>query len=227
MVPGERGTVPLTIKPVRCRQTLPPKPRPKRARWGGGAPPLGDALGQPSRPQPGPPRTSLSICCASSRVGASTSARGPSPDRMGGWFKQCWIMGMAKLAVLPLPVSAQPRMSHPDSATGMPWHWMGVGVSYLCAEMSSRMGCARFCGAGSEGVLSGGGGGGGGVVVVRQGHGRRPQLAPPGCGAMQCTARIAGGHAARSLARPAAPPPRRTQRGNRRCGSRAWGSPCP
>eukprot|EP00963_Diacronema_lutheri_P001058 scaffold68_cov340-Pavlova_lutheri.AAC.11 len=33
--------------------------------------------------------TSCSICCASSRVGARTTARGPSPLRMGGWLRQC------------------------------------------------------------------------------------------------------------------------------------------
>jgi len=68
--------------------------------------------------------TSLSICCASSRVGARTSAMGPSPGRSGGCCRQCWIIGMLKLAVLPLPVSAQPRMSLPDRATGMPWAWI-------------------------------------------------------------------------------------------------------
>ena len=36
---------------------------------------------------------------------------GPSPRRRDGWLRQCWIMGIAKEAVLPLPVSAQPRMS--------------------------------------------------------------------------------------------------------------------
>eukprot|EP00955_Chlamydomonas_euryale_P105985 365674-Chlamydomonas_euryale.AAC.2 len=66
-------------------------------------------------------RTSFSICCASSRVGASTSPSGPSPGRSGGCCRQCWTMGMANDAVLPLPVSAQPRMSRPDSAMGMPW----------------------------------------------------------------------------------------------------------
>jgi hypothetical protein len=62
---------------------------------------------------------SFSICCASSRVGAMTMAIGPSPLRISGWFKQCWIMGMENAAVLPLPVSAQPSTSRPEQMMGI------------------------------------------------------------------------------------------------------------
>mmetsp|Transcript_20575 Transcript_20575/g.57358 ORF Transcript_20575/g.57358 Transcript_20575/m.57358 type:complete len:278 (+) Transcript_20575:3127-3960(+) len=89
-------------------------------------------------------RTSFSICWASSRVGARTRPMGPSPGRSGGWARQWLIMGMAKDAVLPLPVSAHPRMSLPASAMGMPCVWMGVGVSYLCSLMSWMMFGCRF-----------------------------------------------------------------------------------
>mmetsp|Transcript_14132 Transcript_14132/g.35666 ORF Transcript_14132/g.35666 Transcript_14132/m.35666 type:complete len:286 (+) Transcript_14132:911-1768(+) len=89
-------------------------------------------------------RTSLSICCASSRVGASTRPMGPSPRRSLGACRQSWIMGMANAAVLPEPVSAQPRMSRPDSATGIAWHWMGVGRSYSWLRMSAWMSRCRF-----------------------------------------------------------------------------------
>mmetsp|Transcript_7460 Transcript_7460/g.27031 ORF Transcript_7460/g.27031 Transcript_7460/m.27031 type:complete len:296 (-) Transcript_7460:364-1251(-) len=62
---------------------------------------------------------SSAICWASSLVGARTTARGPSPLAKGFWFVQCAIMGIEKDAVLPLPVSAQPRMSLPERAVGM------------------------------------------------------------------------------------------------------------
>lgn len=59
--------------------------------------------------------------------------------------RQCWIMGIAKDAVLPLPVSAQPRMSRPDSAMGMPCDWIGVGCWYLWCVMSAMMLSCKFC----------------------------------------------------------------------------------
>lgn len=52
---------------------------------------------------------------------------------------------MEKDAVLPLPVSAHPRMSHPDRAIGIPWDWIGVGVSYLWWLISAMMLGWRFC----------------------------------------------------------------------------------
>eukprot|EP00967_Tisochrysis_lutea_P023785 scaffold27299_cov19-Tisochrysis_lutea.AAC.1 len=93
----------------------------------------------------------LPTCWASSRVGARTRPMGPSPGRSGGWARQWLIMGMAKDAVLPLPVSAHPRMSLPASAMGMPCVWMGVGVSYLCSLMSWMMFGCRFCMSEQEG----------------------------------------------------------------------------
>ena len=38
------------------------------------------------------------------------------------------IIGSAKLAVLPVPVCAQPRTSRPVATTGMAFCWIGVGV---------------------------------------------------------------------------------------------------
>ena len=63
---------------------------------------------------------------ASSRVGASTSARGIRArarplDRRS-------MRGRVKAAVLPVPVWAMPSTSRPARATGMAWAWMGVAV---------------------------------------------------------------------------------------------------
>ena len=38
-------------------------------------------------------------------------------------------MGMAKAAVLPVPVWAQPMRSRPKSTGGMAWAWMGEGAA--------------------------------------------------------------------------------------------------
>lgn len=71
---------------------------------------------------------------------------GPSPRRNLGDVRQCWIIGIANEAVFPLPVSAQPRMSRPESAMGMPCAWMGVGDWYSRCRMSNITLACRFCG---------------------------------------------------------------------------------
>lgn len=57
-------------------------------------------------------------------------------------------MGIAKAAVFPLPVSAHPKRSRFESATGMAWAWMGVGLVYEWNVMSFMMSlfnpCARL-----------------------------------------------------------------------------------
>mmetsp|Transcript_3712 Transcript_3712/g.12778 ORF Transcript_3712/g.12778 Transcript_3712/m.12778 type:complete len:254 (-) Transcript_3712:447-1208(-) len=76
---------------------------------------------------------SVSICCASSRVGAMMMARGPSSPTLsslcGGDWSRNWMRGMTNAAVLPEPVSAMPIMSRRWSPTGMAWRWMGLGFS--------------------------------------------------------------------------------------------------
>lgn len=54
-------------------------------------------------------------------------------------------MGIAKAAVFPLPVSAQPRRSRPERATGIAWAWMGVGLVYEWNVMSFIMSMLRPC----------------------------------------------------------------------------------
>ena len=87
---------------------------------------------------------SFSICCASSRVGAMTMAKGPSPRLISGCWRQCWIIGMENAAVLPEPVSAHPRTSRPEQITGMACAWMGVGLSNSLNLMSIEILVSRF-----------------------------------------------------------------------------------
>jgi hypothetical protein len=66
-------------------------------------------------------RASLWICSASSRVGAASTAMGPSPAASWRWSMTCTTMGSTNAAVLPLPVLA------------MPWVWGGRwGVGGTC-----------------------------------------------------------------------------------------------
>ena len=74
------------------------------------------------------------VCSASSRVGARTSARGPLPAPLDG--RRRASAGMPKASVLPLPVSAMPTTSFPESAGGHAQAWMGVGS--LKAENAPR-----------------------------------------------------------------------------------------
>jgi len=87
----------------------------------------------------GPPNASHSplICSASSRVGASISAMAPSPGCSRGCATMCVIAGSAKQRVLPEPVAARPMRSHPLSATGQHWLWIGVGARKFVASMSA------------------------------------------------------------------------------------------
>ena len=62
----------------------------------------------------------LSICVASSRVGASTTATGPPPRLTGGWCLMCTSAGRMKPSVLPEPVWAMATMFCPDKARGQP-----------------------------------------------------------------------------------------------------------
>ncbi len=67
-------------------------------------------------------------CRANSRVGSRMSERGMRararlPERMSS-------SGRVKLAVLPVPVWAQPRTSRPISTLGMACAWIGVGRKY-------------------------------------------------------------------------------------------------
>src|SRR2546427_4575655 len=71
------------------------------------------------------------IWSASSRVGASTSARGPEPGRPSARAPapvSRSIVGIANAAVLPVPVWAQPMRSAPSRIGGIARAWIGVGV---------------------------------------------------------------------------------------------------
>ena len=74
------------------------------------------------------------VCSVSSRVGARTSARGPMPALLDR--RRRASAGMPKASVLPLPVSAMPTTSFPESAGGHAQAWMGVGS--LKAENAPR-----------------------------------------------------------------------------------------
>ena len=64
------------------------------------------------------------ICSASSRVGATTSTCGLLPAPLDE--RRHVSVGRPKVSVLPLPISAMPTMSFPESAGGYAQAWMGV-----------------------------------------------------------------------------------------------------
>ena len=68
------------------------------------------------------PCTWSSICTASSRVGASTSAR-VAAGRVGTALRKRCRIGTRNAAVLPVPVSAQAMTSPPASASGITPLW--------------------------------------------------------------------------------------------------------
>ncbi len=74
---------------------------------------------------------------ASSRVGVRTRAR----IFAGSCSPRTWRIGSANAAVLPVPVWAQAIRSLPESAAGMAFSWIGVGVVYSAFFRASRMGC--------------------------------------------------------------------------------------
>ncbi len=96
-----------------------------------------------SRAPPAKLRNAVSICTASSRVGARTSARqvlgAGRPVSASSWCR----IGSAKAAVLPVPVWAMPRMSRPASCGAIAWAWIGVGVSKPARASASVSGAAR------------------------------------------------------------------------------------
>ena len=67
------------------------------------------------------------ICWASSRVGASTSARTDRGPGRRGFSSICATRGTPKAAVLPVPVWASPITSRPFMACGIACFWIGVG----------------------------------------------------------------------------------------------------
>mmetsp|Transcript_99270 Transcript_99270/g.281117 ORF Transcript_99270/g.281117 Transcript_99270/m.281117 type:complete len:338 (-) Transcript_99270:405-1418(-) len=78
---------------------------------------------------------SIWICCASSRVGASTSTMGPrcasAPLR-----STCAKPGPRNASVLPLPLLAMPMRSWPAARIGQHWAWMGVGSTKPACSIS-------------------------------------------------------------------------------------------
>mmetsp|Transcript_18268 Transcript_18268/g.43694 ORF Transcript_18268/g.43694 Transcript_18268/m.43694 type:complete len:311 (+) Transcript_18268:435-1367(+) len=79
------------------------------------------------------------ICSASSRVGLTISADGPSgfsPPRR--WRTIPITMGRRYAIVLPEPVGATARSSRSPSKTVIAWRWMGVGLQNLIARRLSR-----------------------------------------------------------------------------------------
>ena len=65
-------------------------------------------------------------CWASSRVGSRISDRGMRA--LARPLAKMSIMGRVKLAVLPVPVCAQPSTSRPIRTMGIACFWIGVGV---------------------------------------------------------------------------------------------------
>jgi len=70
--------------------------------------------------------TAAVTCIASSRVGVSTSTRGPRPCLAGASARRC-SAGSTKAAVLPVPVGAETIRSKPVSAGGIDFACTGVG----------------------------------------------------------------------------------------------------
>mmetsp|Transcript_26840 Transcript_26840/g.83014 ORF Transcript_26840/g.83014 Transcript_26840/m.83014 type:complete len:381 (+) Transcript_26840:651-1793(+) len=77
-------------------------------------------------------RVSSSICCASSRVGASTRHMGPSPRSSGGCDSMWARAGTMKASVLPEPVLAMPTMSRHCPRMGHACAWIAVGAVNFC-----------------------------------------------------------------------------------------------
>jgi hypothetical protein len=72
--------------------------------------------------------TAVVTCSASSRVGVSTSTRGPRPG-FAGCARRC-NAGSTNAAVLPVPVGAEHMRSWPASASGMERACTGVASVY-------------------------------------------------------------------------------------------------
>jgi len=72
------------------------------------------------------------ICSASSHVGARTSTCGLLPAPLDE--RRRTSAGRPKASVLPLPVSAMPTTSFPESAGGYAQAWMGVGSLKVSAK---------------------------------------------------------------------------------------------
>ena len=93
-----------------------------------------------------PPASRLiccSICTASSRVGARSSARvvfgSARPESARMWCR----IGRLNAAVLPVPVWAMPRMSRPSSCGPMACAWIGVGLLKSARISAAVSGAAR------------------------------------------------------------------------------------
>src|SRR5574344_2396963 len=81
---------------------------------------------------------------ASSRVGVSTNAFISRRCFLLYDKLSCWMMGMAKAAVLPVPVWAMPSKSRPLSATGIACSCIGVGFSYFFSARAFSIGSEIF-----------------------------------------------------------------------------------
>ena len=88
-------------------------------------------------------RKAASICTASSRVGARTSARQVFGVGRVPSSRSWWRIGSAKAAVLPVPVCAMPRMSRPAICGAIACAWIGVGVSKPERARPAMSGSAR------------------------------------------------------------------------------------
>mmetsp|Transcript_29605 Transcript_29605/g.104291 ORF Transcript_29605/g.104291 Transcript_29605/m.104291 type:complete len:240 (+) Transcript_29605:922-1641(+) len=94
---------------------------------------------QHRRPMPRPKASNTSwICTASSRVGASATAK-----RREGWSSSLCRMGSANAPVLPDPVSARPMTSRPAMPCGMASRWMAVGLVHLRPMQASTRDACR------------------------------------------------------------------------------------
>uniref|UniRef100_A0A0A8YW84 ATP-dependent RNA helicase DDX41 n=1 Tax=Arundo donax TaxID=35708 RepID=A0A0A8YW84_ARUDO len=86
------------------------------------------------------------VCFASSRDGQMIIPNGPSPGTIGIMISSCsatMMSGSTNTSVFPDPVKAMPIMSRPESTTGSPCTWMGVGWTMPLSRSLRRMGSGR------------------------------------------------------------------------------------
>uniref|UniRef100_A0A8R7VGZ5 Uncharacterized protein n=1 Tax=Triticum urartu TaxID=4572 RepID=A0A8R7VGZ5_TRIUA len=86
------------------------------------------------------------VCLASSRDGQMIMPNGPSPGTIGINISSCratMMRGSTNTRVFPDPVKAMPIMSRPESTTGSPCTWMGVGCTMPFSRSIRRTGSGK------------------------------------------------------------------------------------
>mmetsp|Transcript_8258 Transcript_8258/g.27087 ORF Transcript_8258/g.27087 Transcript_8258/m.27087 type:complete len:243 (+) Transcript_8258:163-891(+) len=122
-------------------------------------------------------RATDSVCTASSRVGTRTSARGPSPGRVGRLCAAaCAKAGSRYASVLPEPVGARQSRSRPARATGYTCAWTGDASRWPSETMPLP---TSFGSDGSPSDDTGGGQAGGADAVAASAEACRNAQAAP------------------------------------------------